>query len=135
PFVGRPQLALRQRQNGVRIGAAVVGDPNQCHGIRQDDQTRARDEGKRPRPTHQPAPPGDPLTIARNRLRTSRNRIAVSPRTKKKRYFGIASHHQSKNLVYRKITKKVTPVLTVSGQWLRTPAHAAAALPAKPSTW
>ncbi|MGI4849427.1 MAG: hypothetical protein ACRYGK_15000, partial [Janthinobacterium lividum] len=67
------------------------------------------------------------------RRKTDISKIENKPSKKKNRYFGIASHHQSKNLVYRKIANRTVPVCVVSFHLRRTPSQMAHAQMMKPA--
>ena len=95
PSIGHLQLALREAKRRLRAAAAVVDDAKKGDRIGQGDQTETRDQGVLARPGHGEAPPAALWRPVLRRLKTNSSSTALRPITRKKRYFGMISHHQS----------------------------------------
>ena len=88
----RPIDIVLALDDGFRLAGSVH------ESAEQDDPVGHQDQRDRDPPA--PAPHDEPAcSIRRARFNTSSRPMAMSPRTRKNRYLGIQSHHQSKNLV------------------------------------
>src|SRR6185436_7697920 len=108
------QLALAER-DGRLSGAASIqrAQPERSQIGEAHDRSRT---GHEPSVRHAAAP-----AMRRSRRSTAIIAIAVRPTTRKKRYFGITSHHQSTKRSKSSTPTNAAPRLTVSVQRRRMP--------------
>ena len=90
------QLAFAEHDAAFRFIGPVPGDARQSDGVGQQNQRHTGGERTPACPGgHRDSPGLARLLTPRSRLRTNRISTALRPRTKKKRYLGMTSQHQS----------------------------------------